>query len=137
MSILAALLIAGFARLATGRRIADRPAPSLLRLLSVLYTLQLAIFIAQETLEGGSPSGLFLWGLAGQLPMALAGAVALRWLSARVEPALARLRLSPSPAIRLAAVSIVTVSPAPVPAAIPSTDFAVGAFSRRGPPVST
>jgi hypothetical protein len=100
----------------------------------VLYTLQLAIFIAQETLEGGSPSGFFLWGLAGQLPMALAGAVALRWLAVRVEPALARLSLSPPPAIRLAPVAIVTVRPVPVPAAIPSTDFAVRAFSRRGPP---
>lgn len=100
---LAAMLIVGLARVATGRRVAER-APSFWRLLSVLYTVQLACFVGQETAEalfGGAQASsaplLLLWGAVGQLPMALLVTVALRWLMARFGPALEALRPSASP----------------------------------------
>ena len=77
MLLIAALLIIGWARVATGRKIEPESAPSLLRLLAVTYTLQLALFVAQETIEGSRSSEIVLWGFLGQLPVALVGAVAL------------------------------------------------------------
>jgi hypothetical protein len=133
MAALVVLLIVGFARLAAGGRLEKGSAPSLLRVLSVLYTLQVAIFLAQETIEGGSAGELVLWGLAGQLPVALGGALALRWLAARLEPALSRLSLRPVPTIQIAPISIQTVYAATAPA-IPSSGYVIRAFSRRGPP---
>jgi hypothetical protein len=133
MSILAALLIIGFARLATGRRLDPHSAPSLLRLLSLLYTIQLAIFIAQETFEGSRAGELVLWGFAGQLPVALAGAVALRWLAARFEPSLARLWPNPTPVLQLVPVTVPVVRTAPAADLAPAQHLTRG-FDRRGPP---
>ena len=100
--LIGSLLLIGFARIATGRRLDSSAAPSLLRLLAALYTLQLGLFITQELIEGSPAGDLLLWGLMGQLPVALAGAVALRWLFQRLGPALAQLRIRYQPALRLA-----------------------------------
>lgn len=96
-ALLGCLLVIGLARVLGRRRVAE--APSLLRLTAVLFTVQLALFVGQEVLEanlagvaGRLGFELVLWGTIGQLPAAAAGAVALRWLLARVAPAVAELR---------------------------------------------
>jgi hypothetical protein len=141
--LLGCLLVIGLARVVGRRRVA--PAPSLLRLLAALFTLQLAIFAGQEVLEArlaGAATGggldLVLWGTIGQLPAAAAGALALRWLAARFEPAVAELKAifaspvrpwNPMPAL----VPAVAFEPAPV--------FVSGSHlafvRRRGPPSSS
>ena len=102
------MLIVGAARVAGGRRIEPGSSPSFVRLLAVLFTLQLGCFAVQETAEAlvgggrvGSAPLLLLWGTAGQLPVALAATLALRWLGARVRPALAALRVRVTLSVRL------------------------------------
>src|SRR5256885_215030 len=65
--------------------------PSFVSVLATLFTLQLAWFMAQEVAEAvaaGLPlpgaENLLLWGMLGQLPVALAGATILVWLGRRV-----------------------------------------------------
>ena len=101
---LATAFIIATARVAGGRRVEPGSAPSFWRLVPVLYTVQLACFGVQETLEallGGSHASsaplLLLWGAAGQLPIAVVASVTLCWLLARLEPALAALRVAPAP----------------------------------------
>ena len=108
LALLAAMLIVGAARVAGGRRIEPGSSPSFVRLLAVLFTLQLGCFAVQETAEAlvgggrvGSAPLLLLWGTAGQLPVALAATLALRWLGARVRPALAALRVRLTLSVRL------------------------------------
>jgi hypothetical protein len=133
LALLAALLLVGFARLATGRRIEKHSAPSLLRLLAALYTMQLAFFAVQETLEGSPASQIFLWGLLGQLPVALLGAVTLRWLLSTLVPALAGLARRVEPALQLVTITTTSPTPWPAPALVGSKPVA-GPISRRGPP---
>lgn len=102
LAIIASLFLIGVARLATGRRIEPGSTPSLLRLLATLYTLQLLFFLVQETLEGSPAGELFLWGLVGQLPVAFVSAVGVRWLLARLGPALGRLRARYATVVQLA-----------------------------------
>jgi hypothetical protein len=103
-----AILTGGFvvaaARMVTGGRIEPGSAPAVVRLLALVYTIQLACFAGQETIEallGGGPATsaptLLLWGAMGQLPVAVAGSLAIRWLLVRVRPALAELRLGSAP----------------------------------------
>jgi hypothetical protein len=96
---LGGLFLAGLARILTGR-VKRGEAPSFLRLLAALFTIQLAVFVAQETAEaaiGGLPGtsidGLLLLGTLGQLPVAAFAAFALRFLLVEVVPALAEVRL--------------------------------------------
>lgn len=136
LALIASLLLVGFARLASGARLERQSAPSLLRLASILYTVQLACFVLQETVEGGSVSQVVLWGLLGQMPVALAGAAALRWLLARVAPALERLIQSIEPALRLLTIAgAPALRPVPVVALARRTTL-VGPSTRRGPPPS-
>jgi hypothetical protein len=138
LAVLGAMVILGAARLATGRRIEPGSAPSFWRLLSVLYTIQLACFAAQETAEalfgGGravSAPLLLLWGAAGQLPVAFVAAFAARWLLARLGPALQALRP------RLAAlheILIVTAAPPPCGAEIALSVPVLETSFTRGPP---
>src|SRR5207245_10628986 len=99
LTLLVALLIVGAGRVATGRRIKPEAAPSCVPLVAALYTIQLACFAAQETIEaligGGSVSvpTLLLLGTLGQLPVAVVATVAVRWLGARLRPALAAIAL--------------------------------------------
>lgn len=135
------LLLVALARVITGRVDKDS-APSYLRLLAALYTLQLAVFAGQETVEaavGGAPASsvavLMLWGTVGQLPVAAIAALALRWLLARIRPALARVFAVASPVVQP---FTVLVAPRPMPLAINvavAVEHLAFDFSRRGPPL--
>jgi len=104
---LSALLVVGLARwLAVRGRKHEARGPSYLGLLAALYTIQLAVFAGQETVEAelagvqaGSIATILLWGTIGQLPVAVLAALALRWLATRFEAAVEELwtlaRLAP------------------------------------------
>jgi hypothetical protein len=98
-ALIGALLVVGLARILSGRRIRSMTEPSYIGLLAFLFSIQLAAFVTQEVAEAliagssaGSAPALMLWGTLGQLPIAAIGALAFRWLSARVEAAVAVLR---------------------------------------------
>jgi hypothetical protein len=117
LSLLASLLVVGAARVASGRRIEPGSAPAFVPLLAAVYTIQLACFAGQETAEtlaGGAPAApllaLLLWGTAGQLPVAVVTTLALRWLLARVRPALGLLRLRPASTFQRFGDSVALVS---------------------------
>jgi hypothetical protein len=146
IALVAGLLMVGAARLVSrGRSTVVPEGPPFISLLATLFTLQLAWFIGQEVAESlfaglppASPSNLLLWGMVGQLPIAVAGAAALRWLWARVEAA----------ASELAAITRVAL-PAPAPAplalvAVHASDRVLtpahttrSTFVKRGPPLSS
>ena len=139
LALLASLLIVAAARIVAGRRVQPGTSPSFVRLLAVVYTIQLACFASQETAEallGGTHASsaplLIMWGTAGQLPVALAAALALRWLGLHLEPALAVLRLGLSPAVRCIPVAIAStlwpLSPGPAPVRVVARSYL------RGPP---
>ena len=103
LALVAGLLVVGMARVVARRPIDGAPAPSFVRLLAAIYTLQLALFAVQETAEamlGGAPTGsaplLLMWGAVGQLPVAVAASLAVRRLWVQVRPALAVLRIAPA-----------------------------------------
>jgi hypothetical protein len=145
IALVAGLLMVGAARLVCRGRSAVVPeGPPFISLLATLFTLQLAWFVGQEVAESlfaglppASPSSLLLWGMVGQLPTAVAGTAALRWLWARVEAA----------ASELAAITRVAI-PAPAPAplalvAVHASDMVLmpahttrSTFVKRGPPLS-
>ena len=141
LALLVALLVVGGGRLATGRRIVPDSAPSLTRLVAALFTIQLACFAVQETIEalaGGGPAvpapALLLLGTAGQLPVALVGGLALRWLGARLRPALAALSLGAGAIYhRFAYVVALRHRPLAANAATVDGTTTLG-FNRRGPP---
>jgi uncharacterized membrane protein YjfL (UPF0719 family) len=142
-ALLGALLVTGFARLLGGGRIEKDSVPSFVRLLAVLYTVQLACFGVQETAEAllsgtqaASATDLMLWGTAGQLPVALVGAVAMRWLLARLGPALAHLKVQLAAALQLLPYSAGVVM-APVGARVVlSADGLASSLNPRAPPSS-
>jgi hypothetical protein len=112
----------------------------LLPLLLVLVAAQLALFSGQELAEtalAGLPSpapGTILgWGIAGQLPVALLAALGLRWLSARVERAVRRLRATRPVAVLPREASVLLPAWQPV-SAQPQLRETTGALSKRGPP---
>lgn len=131
----------GFARLVAGRRVPHESAPSFLRLLAVLYTIQLAFFALQETAEaafsGAPPNSvevLILWGTVGQLPVAVISALALRWLLVRLRPALLLLRSRFESAFQLLPyTSALVLVPVQTETAIASDGFA-NMLNPRGPP---
>lgn len=99
-ALVGALLVIGAARLLAGRATAT-PAggPSYITLLALLFSVQMACFAMQETIESlaagvavASAPHLLLVGTVGQLPVAVLGALALKWLLARFEAALLTLR---------------------------------------------
>lgn len=141
--VLVAVVLIGLARLVGRRRIAGQrqvPAAALPELVAVLLPLQLAIFIGQETIEllaTGRLTSLedvpLLWGLAGQLPVALLAAIFLRWASIAVERAIDRLSfwldLVAAPPTLTA-----SVAAAPVPVVILAGADRSMAGRKRGPP---
>jgi hypothetical protein len=144
LGLLALLLVAGLFVVGLGRVIAGRleieSAPPYVRLLAALFTLQLAAFITQETLESavaGSPSGpaeaLLLWGTIGQLPVAAVAALGLRWLLTRLRPALAAIRWR-TELIFQPPVHVLVLQPVPVTARVAAGGDRRFDFSRRGPP---
>lgn len=139
--VLLALLAIGMARLLAGRRLESAHAPSLLRVVALLFCLQLTCYFLQESVEiaVGAPSAsapaLLLWGTVGQLPVAVVAALVLRWLAVRLAPAMAQMLARPASAIRFATQTVALVmSPAPIP--VPIDYQRLGrAFTRRGPPL--
>jgi hypothetical protein len=97
--------------------------------------------MVQETIESaitGSPIpsalNLILLGSIGQLPVALLAALALKWLSVRVDAALVVVRTEL--AVRLALTIPITLL-LPVPALVPVPALAETcptAYIKRGPP---
>jgi len=101
-AVLASLLLISVARFITAapRRGIAR-GPSYLRLLGALFTIQLVFFALQETAETvaagtavATAPHLLLMGSVGQLPVALLGALALKWLLVRFETAVAEIRVA-------------------------------------------
>ena len=141
-AVLGSLLLIGVARLFPGRLVVvTSRGPSYLTLLSALFTIQLVSFIVQETIESAAsgmaaPSALslILLGTAGQLPVAVFAALALKWLAVRVDAALLTLRagLAVTPAAR-ETFSVRPTRPGlvPVPALAQTCPTA---YIKRGPP---
>jgi hypothetical protein len=146
LCLISGLLIAGAAHLLArgqGRRHAG--GGTFIGLLATLFTLQLVLYIGQEVAEAiaggvtpGSAANLLLWGMVGQLPVAVAVAAALRWLWTRVETAaselasVARVLLPASAPAPLAAVVVRDHERALLPA--PAARLT---FVKRGPPTSS
>ncbi|HET9781595.1 MAG TPA: hypothetical protein VFR33_07425 [Candidatus Dormibacteraeota bacterium] len=138
--VLLAFVAIGAARLLAGKRLASSPGPSLLRILALLFCVQLTCFVVQETIEmaAGAPPvsapALLLWGTVGQLPAAMVAALVLRWLAVRVAPAVAKMLTQATAAIRLAPQSVALIL-WPAAIRIPVEDRRpCRAFTRRGPP---
>ena len=143
-ALIGALVVMGLARILSGRRVRSTTEPSYISLFAFLFSIQLAAFVAQETAEAiiasssvGSAPGLMLWGTLGQLPIAAIAALALHWLSARVESAVGL--------IRDVIVATVPLRPAPLVAipvyeasdqALLTSRIAWSNLARRGPPTS-
>lgn len=143
--VLATLAAIGLARLLRARRSAPgtlpRPAP-LGELIAVLVPLQVAIFVAQETVEltlAGQLNGVgdvpILWGLAGQLPVACLAALFLHWGSIAVPSAMRRLSLWLEPIA--AAPPLPALVAAPAAHALPLATSVERSMARRkrGPPL--
>jgi len=145
LALLGLLLLVGAGRVVSGRRLpADIPAP-FVRTLAAVYTIQLACFVVQETAEAmagagrlGSAPSLMLWGAIGQLPVAFAVTVALRWLGARVRPALEAVQGMPAAiTVRELASAVSGTRHRFVTIEVASRDVLAAGFSRRGPPFSS
>jgi hypothetical protein len=144
-AFLAGMFVIGLARVVSHRsRVAAGSQKSFLQLLAILFTVQLACFIAQEIAEAmvagigaASASHLLLWGTLGQLPVATIGAIGLRWLLTPFESAVEELRAL------LAKVSAPAVPALPTVLVWPASNgnvlllqLAGGSLHKRGPPTS-
>ncbi len=140
--LLAALLLIGAARLISGsplRRAVG--SPSYVRLLSALFTIQIACFVLQETIEsitsGEVPASavhLVLVGSVGQLPVAVLMALAVKWLVTRFETALITLQPSIS-ALRAPIIPVRLFQPRGQLVAEPIlSQSCPSVFAKRGPP---
>lgn len=144
-ALVGGLLVVGLARILSGRRTKSVSGPSLMSLLAILFSIQLAAFAVQEVGEAMiagstviSVADLLLWGALGQLPIAVIAALALRWLSVRVDASVGAIRdvvgaieLMP-PAVTVVAMSVYG---APNRALLMSR-VAGSSLARRGPPIS-
>jgi hypothetical protein len=145
VAFLAGLLLVGLARILGGRSIQTASRPSYIGLLARVFTIQLALFGIQEVVEAivagataVSAADLLLWGTLGQLPIAALAALALGWLSTRVEPAVGAIRVA------MGAAAVVTPLPALVAIrANAAPDWALlmsrvagSSLAKRGPPSS-
>jgi hypothetical protein len=145
LGLLGLLLLIGAGRVVSGRRLpAGTPAP-FVRTLAAVYTIQLACYVAQETAEAMAGSGalasapsLMLWGAIGQLPVAFAVTVGLRWLGARVRPALEAVRRMPA-AVTVLKLACALSQPRRrfLTVQVASRDVLAAGFSRRAPPFSS
>jgi hypothetical protein len=114
---LAAVFVIGLARVLGGRPVERGSAPAYLRLVAMLFTIQLTSFAMQEVGEGmvagvgvASAAHLLLWGTLGQLPVALIAAAGLRWLLARFEDAVTQIRIALASTPRQIAPAAIVVS---------------------------
>ena len=127
LTLLVVLFIVGAGRVATGRRIKPEAAPSFVPLVAALYTIQLACFAAQETIEA-------LMGTLGQLPVAVVATVAVRWLGARLRPALAAIALGAGGVYRQHGYIVALGAWPLAPRTARVHDTISAGFNRRGPP---
>ncbi|HEY1421392.1 MAG TPA: hypothetical protein VGK33_06735 [Chloroflexota bacterium] len=103
---IAGVFVVALARVLSGGPLTpDRSMPSYARLVAAMFTIQLAVFTGQELVESAAAGAvqpsllvLLLWGTLGQLPVAMAAALALRWLMARLGSAITLIRASWVPA---------------------------------------
>ncbi|HXM56619.1 MAG TPA: hypothetical protein VOB72_14580 [Candidatus Dormibacteraeota bacterium] len=143
-ALMACMIVLAAARVLRGASPGLRPRRSVGvgDVLPALFTAQLVLFVAQETVEcmvGGraipSPVEELLWAVLGQLPAALLAAIVVSWLSARMEAAWAVLVAAVVPLLpdHLRAARIVgRVPAAPSSPALASTFLR--AVPKRGPP---
>ena len=141
---LAALLLIAWGRLVAGRRLGLRRVAGwpVLDVLPLLFVLQLTVYAGQESIEALAAGtqqpavlDLLLWGALGQLPVAGAAAVALAWISTRLEGAFEAVdirlaRLLPD----LVAPRSLLLTPRPVRPSSPLPHCAPAALVKRGPP---
>jgi hypothetical protein len=111
LALLGGALLAGLITIAAARRLsggAPRAGEGwpLAWVVLALAAAQLEIYFVQELLEGSSSYDAARFGLAGQLPVALVAALALRYLSATLDPALRVLRRS--------GLSVISLTPVPL-----------------------
>jgi hypothetical protein len=142
--VLGLLLLIGAGRAVSGRRLEADSAAPFVRTLAAVYTIQLACYVIQETAEAmaggghlGSAPALMLWGAIGQLPVAVAVTLALRWLSTRVRPSLAAIRLAGAVTLEEFAWALPASRPHFATASVARRDVLTAGFSRRGPPFSS
>jgi hypothetical protein len=144
-ALIGALLVIGLARILSGRRIKSASEPSYVSLLAVLFSIQLAAFVAQEVAEAiiagnrvASAPDLMLWGTLGQLPIAVVVALAFRWLSARVEAAVGLIRDIVSATIASQAAPTIAIPVCAASAqALLMLRVARSHLAKRGPPSSS
>src|SRR5260370_26372098 len=143
-ALIGALLLVGLARMLRGRPLKSPSEPSYVSLLAVLFSIQLAAFVAQEVAEAliassrvASAADLMLWGTLGQLPIAVVAALAFRWLSAGVESAVGLIRdvIGATVPLRLTLPLAIPVYAASDQALLTSR-MAWSDMTRRGPPTS-
>ncbi|MBO0689245.1 MAG: hypothetical protein J2P40_06720 [Candidatus Dormibacteraeota bacterium] len=150
LTLLAAVCVLALGRILLGRglgltRTGGHP---FLSLLLVATVVQLDVYLVQETVETvlahepytfATLASALAWGLAGQLPVAAANALGLRWLSFRLEATIGGVRsafqlsarlLRPVPPLAVA------VRPAPMSRARVVGEQAGAAFAKRGPPAA-
>ena len=145
MALIGALLVVAVARVAARGAAARRVAgPSFIGALAALFTLQLVLFMVQELAEsliaGVPPAGaeaLLLWGMVGQLPVAVAGAAVLVWLGERVEAAIRVLGSIEPAAAPLIVTAPLALQPIFVDGALATTHAARSRIVKRGPPISS
>jgi len=144
-AVLAGMFVIGLARVMNGRRQAKGGSQkSFLELVAILFTVQLACFIAQEvaeaTISGAGVAAapyLLLWGTLGQLPVAVVAAVGLRWLWMQFESAVDELRAMFSAVRSPKFPAAVNVHMWPAPdGALLLLALAGGRLGKRGPPTS-
>ena len=142
--ILSILFVIGLARWLGGRWIRPGSPPPFLRLVAVMFTVQLAWFAGQEVGEAllavapvDSVANLLLWGSVGQLPVAVVAAASLRWLLARFESAISEIRvaLSVLPA-RVSPPAVAVLIAGPTDRALLLRSVAGASLAKRGPPSS-
>jgi hypothetical protein len=144
--LIGGMLLVGLARILRGRRARSDSEPSFISLLAVLFSIQLGVFAAQEVVESlaagssvRSAPDLLLWGALGQLPIAVVAALALRWLTSRVEAAVGAIREVVSATVPMplpAAVPVATRVYAAPDRALLMSRVAGMSLARRGPPTS-
>jgi hypothetical protein len=141
-ALLGSLLLIGVARLLPGRPVVvTSRGPSYISLLAILFALQLACFAAQETIESlaageAAPSviNLIFLGSAGQLPVAILGALALKWLAIQVAAALVTVRTELAVTLAPVAPSLLLISP-PATVFVPAlAESCPTVYTKRGPP---
>jgi hypothetical protein len=146
LGLIGALLVIGAARVVAQGSRPSRPAggPSFVSLLATLFTVQLAWFMAQEVIEalaaGVAPAGaadLLLWGMVGQLPVAVAGATVLVWLGRRVESAVAEMGGVIAAQTPLFYTTPLALQPLVVDSALAVAHASRARIVKRGPPTSS